>query len=233
MRKYTDNDPKGWGGDPTRGAALGRSEINTPDEETYTTPLILKHVPIDKQGYDPNGTYFGTGERLYWLASDDGCIDRVFRAKDDAEALALAKAEHPGATLPEQIEGLEITVGEVELDEFTQGYLECALWSTLDDEGDALDSVYGVEDIAPVTLQEAVRECKDFQEAQAELLQKAYTQGRYTAETAGHDFWLTRNGHGAGFWDRGLGDIGDKLTEASKPYGEVDLYVGDDGLVYG
>lgn len=22
-------------------------------------------------------------------------------------------------------------------------------------------------------------------------------------EQAGHDFWLTRNGHGAGFWDRG------------------------------
>ena len=24
----------------------------------------------------------------------------------------------------------------------------------------------------------------------------------------GHDLWLTRNGHGAGFWDRGLGAQG-------------------------
>jgi hypothetical protein len=36
----------------------------------------------------------------------------------------------------------------------------------------------------------------------------------------GHDFALTRNGHGAGFWDRGLGERGDSLTAASKPYGE-------------
>ena len=40
-----------------------------------------------------------------------------------------------------------------------------------------------------------------------------------SAELAGHDFALTRNGHGAGFWDRGLGAIGDMLTSECKPYG--------------
>lgn len=39
---------------------------------------------------------------------------------------------------------------------------------------------------------------------------------------AGHDFWLTRVGHGAGFWDRGLGDLGERLTDASKAYGMPD-----------
>jgi hypothetical protein len=48
----------------------------------------------------------------------------------------------------------------------------------------------------------------------------------------GHDFWLTRNGHGAGFWDGELGDIGDRLTEASKAFGEVCLTVCDDGEIY-
>jgi hypothetical protein len=48
----------------------------------------------------------------------------------------------------------------------------------------------------------------------------------------GHDFWLTRNGHGAGFWDRGLGVRGDTLTDLCRPYGESDLYIGDDGKVY-
>jgi len=33
---------------------------------------------------------------------------------------------------------------------------------------------------------------------------------------AGHDFWLTRNGHGAGFWDGDWPETGDALTEASK-----------------
>lgn len=51
-------------------------------------------------------------------------------------------------------------------------------------------------------------------------------------EQLGVDFWLTRNGHGAGFWDRGLGEIGVALTELSKSYGASDLYLGDDGLLY-
>lgn len=36
---------------------------------------------------------------------------------------------------------------------------------------------------------------------------------------AGHDFSLTRNGHGAGFWDRGAGKAGEILTAAAKLYG--------------
>jgi hypothetical protein len=43
---------------------------------------------------------------------------------------------------------------------------------------------------------------------------------------------LTRNGHGSGFWDRGLGKVGEQLTAACGPYGSSDLYVGDDGKVY-
>jgi hypothetical protein len=55
---------------------------------------------------------------------------------------------------------------------------------------------------------------------------------RYSGwEQAGGDFWLTRNGHGVGFWDRGLGELGDRLTAASKPHGSSDLYIGDDGKV--
>lgn len=44
----------------------------------------------------------------------------------------------------------------------------------------------------------------------------------------GHDFWLTRNHHGSGFLDRGLGQVGDILTAAAKSFGEVNLYVDDD-----
>ena len=48
----------------------------------------------------------------------------------------------------------------------------------------------------------------------------------------GYDFWLTRNGHGTGFWDRGYGDIGDKLTAFAEKFGEVNVYKGDDGKAY-
>ncbi len=52
-----------------------------------------------------------------------------------------------------------------------------------------------------------------------------------SADSAGHDFWLTSAGHGAGFGDRGLGDVGHRLSKASKPYA-ADLYVGDDRKLY-
>jgi hypothetical protein len=40
-------------------------------------------------------------------------------------------------------------------------------------------------------------------------------------EFFGHDFYLTRESHGAGFWDRGLGELGDYLTGIAKSYGEA------------
>ena len=51
------------------------------------------------------------------------------------------------------------------------------------------------------------------------------------AELAGHDFALTCNGQGTGFWDSGLGAIGDMLTEECKPYGShtVILCVDENG----
>ncbi len=51
-------------------------------------------------------------------------------------------------------------------------------------------------------------------------------------ERIGHDFALTRNHHGAGFWDRGMGKLGDILTTAAQSYGEqnIDCWVEDDEL---
>ena len=107
-------------------------------------------------------------------------------------------------------------------------YLICALWSSTDDDGEPLDAVYSIDDIAPQTLKQMEIEVNDFIEANEDML----IESGQSDEQIGHDFWLTRNGHGAGFWDRGLGAVGDDLSKASKPYGEVYLYVGDDGLIY-
>lgn len=57
--------------------------------------------------------------------------------------------------------------------------------------------------------------------------------GEYSIiEQAGYDFWLTRNGHGAGFWDGDWPVYGDMLTKGSKCYGVFETYRGDDGLIY-
>lgn len=38
--------------------------------------------------------------------------------------------------------------------------------------------------------------------------------------------------HGAGFWDKGLGEVGDLLTRDAESFGGADLYVGDDGKIH-
>lgn len=116
------------------------------------------------------------------------------------------------------------------LDKFTLAYIECALWSSYDNSdssgGNPLDSNYSIKDIAPETMKKIKEDCKKFQSDNLEDIQD-------NLEGAGHDFWLTRNCHGAGFWD---GDwptsIGIHLTNKSHAFGECDLYVGDDGKIY-
>ena len=50
----------------------------------------------------------------------------------------------------------------------------------------------------------------------------------------GMDIWLTRNGHGSGFFDHSYDydDSEKNLTQNAKNLGGVDLYVGDDGILY-
>lgn len=110
------------------------------------------------------------------------------------------------------------------LDEFTTDYLIAAEW-LLDDEEDR-DAIKGW---AQSAIEEARRACQRFQEENTDDL-AAYQ--RETGYTGGNDFWLTRNRHGAGFWDRGLGETGKRLTKAADVHGERDAYRGDDGFLY-
>ena len=126
-----------------------------------------------------------------------------------------------------------------DLDDFTSAYLECAFWSETDDYGCPLEDDYGPENLSPEALALMVDDCKNFQETNAELLALVphpcgMAKGNCSSwEQNGHDFWLTRNGHGAGFWDRGYPDnLGDALTEAAKVYGKCTLYVGNDNQIY-
>jgi hypothetical protein len=118
------------------------------------------------------------------------------------------------------------------LDSFTVAFFTAALWSSTDnsrdDGGDPLDKNYDISDIDAHCMQQLAEQCERFQAENAGIL----ADSELDDDQAGHDFWLTRNGHGCGFWDRGLGPIGRKLTDACKLYKGVDLYVGDDGKIY-
>ena len=128
-------------------------------------------------------------------------------------------------------------------DEFYYAYVTAAFWSSNDESdergGEPLDKNYSNEDLAPEAEKKMLVDCARFvhrygiPDYGAPYSGQHYDAGN-NVERAGHDFWLTRNGHGAGFWDRSelSQEDQDKYTEGAKSFGECDLYVGDDKKVY-
>lgn len=132
-----------------------------------------------------------------------------------------------------------------QLDTFTTAYVEVAFWTseapgvtteewqaTDDHDGGSIPCDVSFTDLADKTLATIKADCEAFQASRAWL---DYMEECSDADEvqAGHDFWLTRNGHGTGFWDRNLPEPhGNTLTEAANGFGEQYLYLGDDGQVY-
>jgi hypothetical protein len=150
--------------------------------------------------------------------------------------------------------GTTTTYG-IDLDEFVSHYLEAALWATLDCAGDGagddssdhqnLDANYSDDDIAPESMAKVRAECLAFLNdpngggmiARAEEMRDAgewCNPGECSVTAyAGHDFFMTRAGHGVGFWDGDWPDgIGEALDKLAKSFGSSDPYVGGDGRIY-
>lgn len=85
-----------------------------------------------------------------------------------------------------------------------------------------MDDDYNITDCSQELLRAAQEDCAAFQAAHSEDI--ASDLG-----LAGHDFWLTRNGHGAGFED---GHWREGLACGARGYGGVNLFVGIDGLIH-
>ena len=123
-------------------------------------------------------------------------------------------------------------------DEFLRGYMAALWWSSTDGENGEIElDQYEPSEQAISVCRE---ECRDFYDANEKDIDEAarrYDLSRGDgADTgydyAGHDFALTRNRHGAGFWDRGFGELGERLTKASHAAGGVNPYLGADELIH-
>ena len=111
---------------------------------------------------------------------------------------------------------------------FLDAYINAALWTSYDDNEMLFDEFYRVGDISGEAMDKMIEDCATFL-AGADLPDDK-------REQAGHDFCLTRNGHGAGFRDRPEiygEEKAQELSVLAKTFGVVDLYVGDDGRIYG
>ncbi len=104
---------------------------------------------------------------------------------------------------------------------FMEQYLTTALWSSQDPDaehdpnlGEMLDAQYSTDDVHGLVYERLSQRALDWLIAN-EADVRLYLQERSESDLA-HDLWLTENGHGAGFWDRGLGDLGQRLTDAAR-----------------
>ncbi len=130
-------------------------------------------------------------------------------------------------------------VTDKQLDEVVCGYIDAALWTTTDDTvlgGEYLDSEYDRSDLsesAKITVRSLCRRFLEANEddAVAYFVEREAVRHQGEGNSThyfGHDLWLSSNGHGAGFFDRGLGALGDRLQEAARDFETVGLYIDPD-----
>lgn len=159
--------------------------------------------------------------------------------------------------LKEQIDSLPLHDGE--LLEIMKGYIECALWTEEDNLKDQMPddvSISDTENEDESELDKLIRITNDFnkktfinfsrEDIDSDSMIQAYTDIKQFINLAGqeaiiyainemglsrlgHDIWLTRNGHGAGFFDHSYDDHIEKiLMNAARQLKSADLYIGDD-----
>lgn len=145
----------------------------------------------------------------------------------------------------------------VHIHQFVLSYLVTARWSSSDGDVEILDGFEWSDEAKAQAYAECAEFIKKVQDTFTPELAHAILNrcGEQLDSLAAHDFWLTRAHHGAGFWDGGWdskwnysedwGDdpetykdevqpdnLGDMLTEISQTFREINVYIGDDKLLY-
>ena len=204
------------------GAPLGRPDYCL-DETATVTVFKVRMVDGD---YDDGGAYWGGGKGtlpLYCAEDVNGDVRLFTRAPSLKDARNHLRECHPDLTFTEDPD-------EEFLDLVTEGFIECMCWAESGDPDSPLGEHCDSGALAEVSLAACRALCADFEHYCHEVgidLQNV----PLSAEQIGHDFWLTQRHHGVGFWDRGLGELGRRLTDAAETF-NIEAYKGDDGLVY-
>lgn len=248
-KKITVDDAIGWELQNLADAIGNALELNDEFVSRYCGARVaeqLRRIPESDREYILQshiedgravGGFYSLGESSIVLPVGeieyqfDGAAEDTFEAVSDWTIKGnLAYAGMDAAEFPVDVNALEIEIDEFLSgecpDEFVESYLECALWSSTDDDGNPLDDSFDVDDVSRETRRAAETECADFWNRHGWIMARDVSR-------AGADFWLTRNGHGAGFWDGHWGADGARLTAAAKVYGGLDFYIGDDGRIHG
>jgi hypothetical protein len=182
----------------------------------------------------------------FFVRHKDG---QLLAAKTVEEAKSIIQAmELAGETKPDVVSNFEILdarfhrvhaeTADAEMETLFKSvpmlsdYLVCALWSSTESfgteeglatGGNNLDDEFGITDLSPEFIKESAEDCQEFWEQAKGLIGPDADMGQ-----VGHDFWLTRNHHGAGFWDRpelygdGSKANAEKISDIAQSFGEVE-----------
>ena len=115
--------------------------------------------------------------------------------------------------------------------DMVDAYIKAALWSSdaTDNEGSSRGSYerlnFDKSNLSPAAKKRMEDDCSAFYAAVIDGLANELSS-EFSYEQMGHDFWLTRNRHGAGFWD---GDwpksVEKSLTDTAHAFGEQHLWL--------
>lgn len=136
-------------------------------------------------------------------------------------------------------------LSQEKINEIFKGYIECALWTDeerLNDEyyeefvqlkdefKNKMFNSFVSDDIDVDSKIDAYNDIKTFiKNAGDEAVNEAIEENGLFQ--LGMDIWLTRNGHGSGFFDHNY-DNEDILEQTAKELGSSDIYIGDDAKLY-
>jgi hypothetical protein len=125
-----------------------------------------------------------------------------------------------------------------------QALAETILYTECDSNGTPLDRNYGITDFDEKSLETLYREFQEFiQVVEKQITEKIgdnwdsiddfYDLMQPSENQTEYDYILTRNRHGAGFWDGDwASEVSQILTDAAQDQFETCVYVGEDGKIY-
>lgn len=132
------------------------------------------------------------------------------------------------ARLAHQIETTrqQCVLAAYDIQEVLHGYLTCALWCG------NLDGDFSIGQVTKASHALAENDVREFILTVGIVPREALVDrsvgsvsNRLRDSYMGHDLWLTRNGHGAGFWDGDWAQpYASRMTEAAKMLGERNVW---------
>lgn len=189
----------------------------------FASVTLDDDTPEDRDAIEHYGTPY-----LFIVENEQGFVHVFPQPTRDIQADLFAL----------QVRIFELWDADVSVDDALDAYNSykvVALWSSVEvnedgTEGRPFDEIdAGFSEQAQASMRDDVF---DFIASEADHIRQFLEVTGLGWEQVGHDFWLTRNRHGAGFWDRGAaGPAVDELVESSHAFGESYLYVGDSGEI--